>query len=105
MQNKIEDFIIDIVDHNTVILSKAILTEFLGLTAVEAEEILGEGSKGENLTLICHRDADLDDDQMVDASTYSIEIQGIPLKDQSIAEDLWREVEDTHEYTHRYKSY
>lgn len=98
-----KDYVLEIIDEDTVVLSKEVLSEYCQLEKDEVERLIS-GRDVKNIQLVCDRDADVDDDRYVDASSYFFNICGEYISHPE-ARDLWQDVRNLDEYIKRYESY
>lgn len=100
----LKDYIEEIVDQDKVLIKTSILKEIYEYEESQLEEELGEDYSS-ILELECHRDADLDNGEMVECSTYSLGLNNKYIKDENVVSELWLEVENLDEYRKKYLSY
>ena len=98
----IKEYLIEIIDENTIKLSLDLLTNDYDCNLDELEI----ESEAKEFLIIRDSDADLDDGELVDCSTYSIKVNSIFCKiEDSIIKEIWEEISNLDEYRSKYLSY
>lgn len=105
--NNFKDYVVEIIDQDHVLLSYDLLTEVYELSLVDIKEKFGEVSVGSNILAIKYPDADLDDGDLVDCSTYSLKIGELFISENQddLSTEIWDYISNLLEYKKRYLSY
>lgn len=104
---KIDDYVVEIINSDQIVLSLKVLTDLYSYEKDQIKELfqVSEIDLDKNFTLYREPDADLDDGEMVDVSTYYMKYDNFYSKDDNLAEEMWSEVTQIKSYHDKYLTY